>query len=85
LLQEQNSELESNIESGKDRLDALNEKISNIENDEERILEIKNQYIQSTSLLYDEYGKDELIVSIGLTMYLNYRGCQYKIQYRLDR
>lgn len=44
LLQEQNSELESNIESGKDRLDALNEKISNIENDEERISEIKNQY-----------------------------------------
>jgi chromosome segregation ATPase len=40
LLQEQNSELESNIESGKDRLDALNEKISNIENDEERISEI---------------------------------------------
>jgi DNA repair ATPase RecN len=44
LLQEQNSELESNIKSGKDRLDALNEKISNIENDEERISEIKNQY-----------------------------------------
>jgi predicted nucleic acid-binding Zn-ribbon protein len=39
LLQEQNSELESNIKSGKDRLDALNEKISNIENDEERISE----------------------------------------------
>jgi septal ring factor EnvC (AmiA/AmiB activator) len=57
LLQEQNSELESNIKSGKDRLDALNEKISNIENDEERISEIKNQYIGLT---------------IGLTMDMNY-------------
>jgi hypothetical protein len=50
LLQEQNSELESNIKSGKDRLDALNEKISNIENDEERSFISTSAVVNNSSL-----------------------------------
>ena len=43
LLQKQNTDLESDINSGKDRLNTLNKNISNIENNAAHISEIKNQ------------------------------------------
>lgn len=42
-LQEKNTELENDINSGKDRLNTLNENINNIENNAEHISTIKNQ------------------------------------------
>lgn len=43
LLQEKNTELESDINAGKERLGVLNENINSIENNAEHILDIKNQ------------------------------------------
>ncbi|SMN00798.1 hypothetical protein SPONL_1558 [uncultured Candidatus Thioglobus sp.] len=42
LLQEKNTELEDDINSGKERLDTLNENINNIENNAEHIENIRN-------------------------------------------
>jgi hypothetical protein len=56
-LQEKNTELENDINSGKERLNILNEHINGIENNAEHISEIKNQSDNNKELIDNFVGK----------------------------